>query len=164
VVRNWMNIAQSVKNRCCQKPSRKYMRKEIRTLRGFALCLLMRREAMAREQIIIQLIARDEDMSVEEAADFWARWKAELEKNPEHFGDCTKEPQTCNRCLIESYYRDADQILTIPDLHAEAVKAERKGIVAWGDETCLGHEGYQYSLHRRQCASCWGALEKGDDV
>ena len=77
-----------------------------------------------RERIVISLMASDEEMTYERAVDFWARWKAELAKNPEHFGDCTKEPQTCNRCLIEDYYEQADQI--IPLVRADILKSISK--------------------------------------
>jgi len=66
-----------------------------------------------RGGIVIKLLADDEDMAILEATDFWDRWKVELGKNPEHFGDCTNEPNICNRCLIEDYYRRADEILSL---------------------------------------------------
>ena len=64
-----------------------------------------------RERIAISLVARDEEMLFDKAIVFWGKWKKELALHPEHFGDCTKEPQTCNRCLIDDYYKDADQII-----------------------------------------------------
>ena len=67
-----------------------------------------------REGVVIRLIAADELMTIGEAAGFWARWKAELERQPEHFGDCTKEPQSCNRCLIEDYYLENHTMLALP--------------------------------------------------
>ena len=38
--------------------------------------------------------------------------------------------------------------------------ADLKWVVEWGDEECSGHEGYQYSLCRRQCSRCWQELQK----
>ena len=64
-----------------------------------------------REGTVIRFLARDEGVTIEDAMDYWGRWLTELKKNPEHFGDCTKEPQTCNRCLIEGYYREVDNFL-----------------------------------------------------
>jgi len=32
-------------------------------------------------------------------------------------------------------------------------------IFEWGEEVCSGHEGYQYSLKRRQCGLCWQELK-----
>ena len=75
----------------------------------------MTKQEKIREGIVIRLMAADEIMTIEEATDFWLTWKAELKKNPEHFGDCTKEPQPCNRCLIEDYYRRADEIIRCSD-------------------------------------------------
>ncbi len=79
-----------------------------------------------REGLVIRLMAADEVMSIEDAAEFWSKWKAELEKNPEHFGDCTKEPQTCNRCLVEEYYRQANDILQYLDSWGVVLKVERE--------------------------------------
>ena len=39
-------------------------------------------------------------------------------------------------------------------------QAQLKKTVEWGNEECSGHEGYQYSLYRRQCTNCWQTLKK----
>jgi len=79
----------------------------------------MTKQEKIREGIIILHIAEDEEISEEDASEFWGKWKAELEKNPEHFGDCTNEPQTCNRCLVESLYEYGDK--NICKLHSQGV-------------------------------------------
>jgi len=73
------------------------------------------RKVPDRERIIILLVARDEELTVEDAKIHWDKWVAALNEEPwansKHAGDCTNEPQTCIRCLVESYYRDADLII-----------------------------------------------------
>jgi hypothetical protein len=66
-----------------------------------------------KEEIIIELIATDEEKTIDEAADYWFKWKDEFVKRPEHFGDCIKQPQPCLRCVIENYYRRANRILAL---------------------------------------------------
>ena len=110
-----------------------------------------------REKIVIELMAADEEMTTEEATDFWARWKAELQKNPEHFGDCTSQPQSCNRCIIEDYYRQADQILSLTVSSGEGVCSECKGYktihLAGGDVDSGAGIGYI-------CPTCNGTGQK----
>jgi len=79
-----------------------------------------------REGIIILKMSMDELITIEEAAWFWGLWKEELERNPEHFGDCTKEPQACNRCLVESYYSDADKFIACLHAQGGVIRVDRE--------------------------------------
>lgn len=68
-----------------------------------------------KEKIAIFLVARDDEISLEEAVIMWDAWKrAAAERG--HFGDCTNEPETCFSCLVDSTYEDADTILTIKNI------------------------------------------------
>ena len=65
-----------------------------------------------KEKIAIFLVARDDEISLEEAAIMWDAWKrAAVERG--HFGDCTNEPETCFRCLVSKVYEDVGTILSI---------------------------------------------------
>jgi len=64
-----------------------------------------------REITVIHFLARDEECSIVDATDLWSTWKKVLEDNPAHMGGCISEPNTCNRCHVEKYYRDADALL-----------------------------------------------------
>ena len=85
----------------------------------------MSKQQGIREGMVIRLMAGDEEISIDGASRFWGQWKAELRNNPEHFGDCTKEPQSCNRCLIENYYSQSDDILKY--LHSKGVVLKVEG-------------------------------------
>ena len=54
---------------------------------------------------------------------------------------------------------DSCETLSTFDVHP-LLKAQLKKVVGWGEEECAGHEGYQYSLQRRQCSECWQSLLK----
>jgi hypothetical protein len=47
----------------------------------------------------------------------WKYMKSLLDESPwdngKHRGDCTQEPFTCQRCIMESYYNRAEKILSI---------------------------------------------------
>lgn len=90
----------------------------------------MTKQEKIRDGIVVRLMAADEGMSVDEAEDFWLKWKRALLFEPyadgQHFGDCTKEPQTCMRCLVEDYYRQADEILQYEVSQGVVIKAERE--------------------------------------
>src|ERR1051326_7277 len=69
----------------------------------------LRRDTIAQALFLFD----HEDCSVEqwkgllrslETEKFWAGGK--------HNGDCTNEPFTCNRCLVEDFYKEADAVVT----------------------------------------------------
>ena len=84
----------------------------------------MTKQEKIREGIVVRLIAADEEMTVEEATGLWGRWKANLKITPQHFGDCTGEPQTCIRCLIEDYYKRADALLEFEASEGVVIKVK----------------------------------------
>jgi len=43
----------------------------------------------------------------------WEKLKLTVKKQPEHSGDCTKCPWTCMRCLLESFYKQADDLMEV---------------------------------------------------
>ena len=56
--------------------------------------------------------------------------------------------------------REEDGMLSKAEIFEFGRRAGRREVVEWGNEECTGHEGYQYSLHRRQCSECWQAQLK----
>lgn len=64
-----------------------------------------------RERIAVSLIARDEEVSFEDAALMWDKWKQSAQEG--HYGDCTSQPITCMKCLVDDFYGYADQILAL---------------------------------------------------
>lgn len=79
-----------------------------------------------REGVVVRLMAADEQMTIDKATEFWAKWKSELKENPEHFGDCTNEPVSCMRCLVEDYYRRVDEIIEFEDSQGVVVRVDRE--------------------------------------
>ena len=65
-----------------------------------------------KDAVAASLWAASEGISYKEAHKIWKAWLAELEVNPEHRGDCTREPQTCLYCLVEEYLEAVDQLLS----------------------------------------------------
>lgn len=64
-----------------------------------------------REKIAIALVARDDELSLEEAEPMWNSWKVVAQEG--HHGDCTNEANTCSKCLVDRTYKDADQIIAL---------------------------------------------------
>lgn len=68
-------------------------------VRNAALCLLAADSALC------------DDMTPEQAVAFSRRLEAGLDEDPwsdgRHCGDCTSQPMTCTRCLIEDAEREA---------------------------------------------------------
>ncbi len=58
----------------------------------------------------------------------------------------------------ESMEIDEARAICRGQLEAQDAKT-RKAIGEWGDEECQGHAGYSWSMHRRQCTTCWESLK-----
>lgn len=58
---------------------------------------------------------------VEDAAKQWAGELLAYIKHPEHDGDCTNQPHTCIRCLVEEARRDAQTVVRF--LNGEQAKS-----------------------------------------
>ena len=64
-----------------------------------------------REKIAISLVARDEEISLEEATVMWDSWKLSAQYG--HGADCTHEPYACSKCQVDKVYEGADQFLAL---------------------------------------------------
>ena len=64
-----------------------------------------------RERIAILLIARDEEMTYDEARRLWTRWKLVAEGG--HHGDCTNEPHTCAKCTVNKTNKQVANLITL---------------------------------------------------
>lgn len=68
-------------------------------------------EQELREKIAVFLVARDDEMSLEEGAKMLDSWKVVAQEG--HYGDCTNEPNTCSRCLVDRTYEEANNIFAL---------------------------------------------------
>ena len=59
------------------------------------------------ERIVVAQLALDDEVPHPVSEKMWAETVAEVEKNPVHHGDCTKEPQTCLLCFVKNRRRAA---------------------------------------------------------
>lgn len=64
-----------------------------------------------RERLIILLLARDDDVSVEDAKVMWKKLKKVALKG--HDGDCTNEPQPCAACFVDRMRRESKPFLKL---------------------------------------------------
>lgn len=79
--------------------------------------------AGSREELAIHFLACDAGSDVDWARPRFLEWKGQA-----HYGDCTKAPITCNRCLTEDAFKRADAILSlsIPANGREALLAAKE--------------------------------------
>jgi hypothetical protein len=64
-------------------------------------------------EIAAMLLAREEGEMDDEVLLDWGRaYAADGIKN-DHAGDCTKQPFTCSRCVVERALRDARSIIAV---------------------------------------------------
>lgn len=63
---------------------------------------------VSREELAIHFLACDAGSDVDWARPRFLEWKGQA-----HYGDCTKAPITCNRCLTEDAFKRADAILSL---------------------------------------------------
>ena len=96
-----------------------------------------------KEKIAIFLVARDDEISLEDAEAMWNKWKI-VSTERGHSGDCTNEPETCSKCLVSKVYEDVDTILSIKGI---AILADEQSLPElpefyddWGGES--GEVGY----------------------
>jgi hypothetical protein len=77
-----------------------------------------------------QMVLEDYECSkggYKQSAKWWKRIFQQLTKcddwkDGKHMGDCTKEPNTCIRCMVEEMVDDAAKILKVYDSHFEGSK------------------------------------------
>jgi hypothetical protein len=59
-----------------------------------------------RDKIALHFLSCMSDADIEWCVPRLEEWKKEV-----HYGDCTKAPITCNRCVADEAYRRADALV-----------------------------------------------------
>lgn len=52
------------------------------------------------DRVVVAMLALDDEVPHSVSEKMWAGTLADVEKNPVHHGDCTKDPQPCLLCFV----------------------------------------------------------------